>query len=220
MNLSYYDTKRGLILPKDYNPKLAEFLGILTGDGYINIYKKYNNIIEIAGHSESDYEYLSVYVTNLIKNLFNITPKIIIKKGQNSMYLRIMSKGLVNYLINIGFKKGRKNQIGIPKWILKNDENFCSFVKGLADTDFSLVLLNRNQKNFKYYPRISLRSKSKILVKLVNQWLISKNFNTYTQFDYIQKDKRGYNDSILHTLHITLPTSLFLHLILRFAYLL
>ena len=202
IELSDNDLKRGLILPTSPSKELSEIIGILVGDGFINLYRKYDYIVEISGDSRLDREYLSVYVTRLIKRLFNISSSLLERKDQRTMYLRIRSKGLMLYLHKIGFKKGKKDQIQIPFWILKRGEYFKSFIMGLSDTDFSLVLLNRKQKNEKYYPRISIRSKSKVLVKEIDKWFLSKGFRTYTQYDYIQKDNRGYNDSILHSLHI------------------
>jgi len=57
-------------------------------------------------------------------------------------------------LIDIGFKKGRKGQIDIPKWIYSERKYMIYFIKGLADTDFSLHFR-------KSYPIIGFKSKSK-----------------------------------------------------------
>ena len=202
IELSDNDLKRGLTLPTRPSKELSEFMGILVGDGFINIYREYDYIVEISGDSMLDRQYLSVYVTKLIKNLFNTSPSLLERKDQRTMYLRIRSKGLMLYLHKIGFKKGKKGQIQIPSWILKRDEYLKYFIRGLSDTDFSLVLLNRKQKKYRYYPRVSIRSKSKVLVKQIDEWFLSKGFKTYIQYDYLQKDNRGYNDSVLHSLHI------------------
>ena len=123
VELSYNDRKRGLILPNKSSKELAEFMGILTGDGYINYYpSQYKYILEIAGHSKLDKVYLESYISRLVKDLFNLESSFSIKKGQNSMYLRLISKGLITYLTKIGFKRGKKGQIEIPKWITSNEE--------------------------------------------------------------------------------------------------
>ncbi len=165
INISLNDQKRGLNLPSEYSCDLAEFIGILSGDGYIGAYNG-NYFIEIAGHSESDLDYLSKYVLKLIVKLFNIKPTIIVRKDQQSMYLRISSKGLYHYLLNLGFVSGRKTKLKIPSWIL-NDENFMlSFIKGLMDTDGSLVSINRKQKKYPFYPRVSLSLENEEIVTL------------------------------------------------------
>ena len=55
IKLSCYDIKRGLDLPNKPSEELAEFIGILAGDGYINFDpKKYSYIIDIAGNKILD----------------------------------------------------------------------------------------------------------------------------------------------------------------------
>ncbi len=165
--ISDVDKKRKITFPKKPSKELAEFIGILTGDGYMNRYGKYFHLVEIAGDSRHDKEYIINYVCPMIKNLFNLIPKIIFRKDQNTMYIRIMSKGLFEYLFYMGFKYGKKGEIGIPNWIIEDEVFFISFIKGLADTDFSLVLLNRNQKKYLFYPRISVGLKSKNLIQIL-----------------------------------------------------
>lgn len=191
------DLKRKLTLPSKMTSEFAEFIGILTGDGYINYYpNKESYVIEISGNKISDKMYLENYVLNLSKKLFNITPKIYYEKKQNTMYLRILSKGLFNYLVLLGFKTGRKEQIGIPENIKCNKIFTKSFVKGLADTDFSLKLMNKPSKKSKYYPIIALRVKSKRLVIEVGEFLKEEGFNVNIIEDEILIDKRGYNSTI------------------------
>ena len=67
VKLSDNDIKRGLVLPKQPSEELAEFIGILTGDGYINYYPyQYKYLLEIAGDSRLDKDYLTIYVENLV----------------------------------------------------------------------------------------------------------------------------------------------------------
>ncbi len=168
---SNFDKKINLHLPNDYSNELAEFMGILTGDGYMNKYGKYFSLLEIAGDSTLDKEYLINYVSLMINKLFNLKPKIIFRKKQNTMYLRLMSKSINNFLLIIGFKEGKKEQIGIPEWILKNNNYMKHFIRGFADTDGSLVLLNRKQKRYKFYPRVQIASISEALITMIGYWL-------------------------------------------------
>ena len=193
INISYFDKKIKLKLPNSLSCKLAEFIGILTGDGYMNKYKKYFSLLEIAGDSRLDCDYLLNYVSSMIKFLFNLEPKIYFKKNQNSMYLRLMSKGLNNYLESIGFKKGKKGQINIPLWILENNKYMQHFIKGLADTDGSLVLLDRSQKKYKYYPRVQITSISEPLIINIGAWLRNQGISLSIMKD---KKKLVYNGEI------------------------
>ena len=168
---SCFDSKINLTLPEHLSPELAEFVGILTGDGYMNKYGKYFSLLEIAGDSTLDKDYLSHYVTQMIKNLFNIEPKIIFRKKQRTMYLRLMSKGINNYLLSVGFKEGKKGQIEIPSWVLENKDFMRSFIRGLSDTDGSLALLNQKQKKYTFYPRVQIASISEDLITTTSNWL-------------------------------------------------
>lgn len=191
VQLSYNDLKKDLTLPKEPSKELSEFIGILTGDGYIGYYKKHNNyILEICGHSHLDLVYLQSYVKNLIKNLFNLEPSYTIRSEQNTCRVRVCSKGLIQYLERIGFVKGKKEQIKIPEWIFKNDSFMKYFVRGLVDTDGSLMLFASKNN----YPAISITSKSKILISQISTWLIKKGFKI-TNENLIRYDKRGFTSS-------------------------
>jgi len=196
IELSINDLNRNLILPKESSQKLAEFIGLLTGDGYLNYYSSQEKyLLEIAGDSRLDKDYLMNYVKRMIKNLFNIKASFFTRKDQNSMYLRLISKGLIIYLIKIGFKKGRKNQINVPHWIISNREYMIYFIKGLADTDFSLYYRKR-------YPIVSFTSKSECLVKSVFNFLKKEEFMIKNYYKEERIDKRGYSNTIAYNIKL------------------
>lgn len=196
IKLSKNDIKRNLTLPIAPSRELAEFLGILTGDGYINYYPyQYKYILEIAGDSRFDEVYLKSYVNRLIKELFNLESSYYKRKNQNSLYLRIISKGLINYLILVGFKKGKKDQIMIPKWIKGDKLYMRCFLRGFADTDGSLHF----RKN---YPIISLSSKSSPLIHSIFLFLKKEGFSLKNYYKEIKIDKRGYNPSCSYYINL------------------
>lgn len=171
IQLSKNDIRRGLILPECPSPELAEFIGILVGDGYMNYYPyQHKYLLEIAGDSALDKGYLESYVLSLIERLFNIKPSIVKRKNQNTMYLRLISKGLINYLIMLGFPRGRKQQITIQGWILSKREYMLNFLRGFADTDGCI-------KFRKDYPIIALTSKSRLLITSIFDFLLSESFS-------------------------------------------
>jgi hypothetical protein len=181
------DVRRGVRIPaRDKN--LAELFGILTGDGYMNFYPAKNDyLIEIAGDSRNDKEYFE-YINRLFLNLFNIRPKLYQRKKQNSAYLRVRSKGIFYFLKQTGFVTGKKEQISIPSWIPKNKQYMISFIRGLVDTDGSVVLKRRYQSE-PHYPVINIVSKSKILINTVYAWLKQNGFSGW-QGKETKKDKR------------------------------
>lgn len=113
-----------------------------------------------------------------------LKPSLYIRKDQNTAYLRLRSKGAFYFLEKTGFVKGRKEQIGIPEWIRKNNEYMTCFIRGLFDTNGSLALKKKN------YPVISISSKSKTLILLVHTWLTNKGFSSCFSKE-TKKDKRN-----------------------------
>ena len=194
------DLKRNLKLPKN-SKELAEFFGILTGDGYINYYSnKHEYVIEISGHSEDDSEYFQ-YLSDLFLKLFNVKPCLYIRNNQNSAYLRLRSKGVFYFLKGLGFVIGRKEQIGIPSWIWENDRYMYNFLRGLIDTDGSFILKKRN-KFAPPYPVIKICSKSYSLINTVSLWMKNKGFSLWSGKE-IKKDNRNGVITKLYRLEIS-----------------
>lgn len=118
--------------------KLAEFCGILLGDGCI--YSK-NNTICIAGHSIHDKEYFEKYIKTLIGDLFGLVPSFYYSKKSKAIRCAIHSKKLASYLLNNGlFVKGNKKKAKarIPQYFFKDKELLKNCIRGLFDTDGSI----------------------------------------------------------------------------------
>lgn len=135
--------------------ELAEFYGIMLGDGNSHRTCRYNScndkrgtfMIRIVGDSRLDNLYLNNYVKPLINNLFKVSVRVGKFKDSNAMFLEVHSKELVNFLEKKGFKPGNKikNKLGIPIWIKKDTNYIKSCVRGLYDTDGSVYkLTNQN----------------------------------------------------------------------------
>jgi DNA-binding XRE family transcriptional regulator len=143
---------------------LAEFVGIMLGDGGISTYQ-----CNITLNSVTDREY-SIYLEKLIKKLFNLQAYRY-KKGESlGENISINRKGVVDFLISIGLKKGNKlaQGIEIPSWILGNKEYERACVRGLIDTDGCVIHETHTIKGKKYrYARINFTSASIPLVRSV-----------------------------------------------------
>jgi len=172
VKLSDNDIKRGLVLPKSPSENLAEFIGILAGDGHVSFNTKKYKIL-IIGNYFTDYDYFYNHTKTLIKNLFNINPKIIKKKNQNSLVLYFNSKGCVSYMENMGYYK-KLIKIIIPNWIKLNETYFLSFIRGLFDTDGSIFVSDK--KGAPNYPCIELTTICYDLANIVKNLLLKKNF--------------------------------------------
>jgi len=143
---------------------LAEFYGIMLGDGNLTIRKAYKigtYQIRIVGDSRYDKDYLAGYVKPLIERLFNLKVKISLSRYSNALFLTITSKELAEFLKTKGFKSGDKirNQLEIPSWIKVNNDFLRKCLRGLYDTDGSIYKLtnqNSHQISFTNYNKALL----------------------------------------------------------------
>jgi len=145
--------------------KLAEFIGIVLGDGGVTKYQ-----ITITLHHKDDKNY-GKFVVNLIKDLFNLPVGKCHRKKFSVINYSISRKNLVNFCVkNLGLKIGNKirHQIDIPKWIKRSNKFSVACVRGLIDTDGSIFIHKYKINNTWYkYKKISFVSLSKPLIQSV-----------------------------------------------------
>ncbi len=115
----------------DESVYLAEFMGIIFGDGHLAKYQ-----VSITTNSETDIEHAE-YIKKLITKLFNINSNLRYKKNSKAVEVVASSVKLVEWLHNKGMPKGNKlkSSLAIPKWILENKSYSMKFIRGLFDTD-------------------------------------------------------------------------------------
>lgn len=118
------------------SPKLAEFIGIMLGDGGTS-----KDQIKITLDINVDKEYASV-VRNMIKDLFGKNPSIYVRKDANALTICLSGVDVVSYLVSKGICIGSKMKanIGIPEWIKSNPIYSKSCIRGLIDTDGCLFI--------------------------------------------------------------------------------
>lgn len=129
-----------------YSEKLAEFLGILIGDGHLSQYQA-----SVTTNSKTDREH-ALFVQDIIKNLFGISSTLKDKRGENTINIVASSKKLVIFLNQRGMPIGNKikNNVSIPAWILQNVHYQKAFIRGLFDTDGCIYLDIHKVKNKVY----------------------------------------------------------------------
>ena len=112
------------------SPGLAEFFGIMLGDG--NIWK---NQLTISFDKRNEF-YIN-YVRDLSKKLFGIDLRLKLIKDTNQAHLYCYNKFLIQRLLTLGLMRGHKikNQVGVSAWIKENKNFSKSCVRGLIDTD-------------------------------------------------------------------------------------
>ena len=139
--------KLDILQPKKINKpckcaELAEFIGILLGDGNLNTYQVSVTL------DKKEIEYCK-FVSNLCQKLFGIKPSIRTDQKKSATSIVISRVELVLFLIKLGMKKGNKitNQVDIPQWIKQNKKFRVSCLRGLIDTDGSIIKHTYSSKN-------------------------------------------------------------------------
>jgi DNA-binding XRE family transcriptional regulator len=124
--------KEGIILKRKkffrpkHSAKLAEFVGIILGDGGLS-----KDQVKIYLNSEKDYEY-SNFVVSLANTLFKTRFRKIKRNKYHVLVIYDSGINLVEFLLSIGLKQGNKvkNQVDVPKWIKKKSSLLSSLSQG------------------------------------------------------------------------------------------
>lgn len=154
--------------------ELAEFVGIMLGDGGIT-----SRQVTVSLNSIADHKYIT-FVKVLLEKLFGVSPAIYPKKGESVTDIVISRKRLVEYCVGLGLKRGNKiaQGVDIPIWINKDKELQVSCVRGLWDTDGCIFQECHKIKNKTYcYPRLSFVSHSEPLRNSVYKILKKLDFS-------------------------------------------
>lgn len=142
------------------NAVLAEFVGIMMGDGGISPYQ-----VTVTLHHIDDLEY-SGFVVKLIQELFRESPRVYHLPEKSVNNIVMSRKAVSEYLHTLGLPIGNKikQQLDIPVWI-KSDQKFgMACLRGLVDTDGSIFTHRYRVKGIWYaYKKLSFTSASKLL---------------------------------------------------------
>lgn len=176
--------------PEKKNRVLAEFVGIMMGDGGMS-----KRQLFITLHSVDDLPY-SFFVARMIKKLFGIKAAIYVRKSSRALDLVVSRTELVDFCKSLGLKIGDKlkQNLDIPRWI-KNDKNLLiACVRGLMDTDGGVINHCYQVKGKHYcYKKLSFSSASPALLK--SMYNILKKFNFSPRIDYSNKSVRIENSA-------------------------
>jgi hypothetical protein len=165
---------------------LCEIIGAIIGDGHIHKARTKGSLY-IYGHPIEDRQYL-IYLSRGFKRLFNITPKFLIRhypRGDCGM-LVIHNKELVNYLTDsLGLRYGNKiYNVEIPKHFL-NYESIKYVVRGIFDTDGSIIFTRSKNSTFPTYPRVEIKTSSEKLANQLLHWIDKFGFRVHLRKDGI-----------------------------------
>ena len=138
--------------------KLAELIGILLGDGSINVYQRRDRPgkqyrVKITLNSEKDREYAG-YVSGLFRDVFGEIPRKYFRKGEKTLDLIIRKRKVVQALVQHGMVQSPKwGRARIPQKFL--EKRLARFVlRGYMDTDGCITVFDNNGTE---YPRIEMK---------------------------------------------------------------
>jgi hypothetical protein len=173
--------------------KLAEFLGILTGDGYISKMPRTYKF-GIVGDNIKDKEYLSEYVKTLTIGLFDKIPKLTYR--ERALRLNFYSKTVAESLISLGFPEGKKGNIAMMDFIKKSKSLWSYFIRGIFDTDGG-IFWDKRKIYTKPYLRIYIDTISQQLTEDIIYCLEEMGFDVFRQLR-----KRNGRENVVHTIEL------------------
>lgn len=159
--------------PKTYSKELAELVGILLGDGHIG---KSQWFITLNDTADQLYTF---YVIDLVKNLFSFVPSVLHRK---EIHVRVIYGGglkSIEYFQNIGLHVGNKviQQVGVPLWIMQNQEFAHACLRGLIDTDGGIFKHKYTVNKKQYvYTKLCFSNRSIPLLQFVYRTLQNLGF--------------------------------------------
>jgi hypothetical protein len=144
-----------------FSSHLAEFVGIVLGDGSIT-----KNQVRFTLHIEDDKDY-GKFIIRLNNKLFDVDVGVYENKKYSATIYYISRKELVAFLVSkLGLKIGNKirQQVDIPRWIKENKSYSRACVRGLIDTDGSVFTHSYKVNGKVYsYKKLGFTSHSKPL---------------------------------------------------------
>lgn len=156
----YLNTKKEIFLPHTRTTELAEFFGIILGDGNISHFQTRITL------GTKELEYVE-YVAALMDRVFQTPATICIRSsGYRDVY--IGSVLLTKWLREEGLMPNKvASQVSAPAWIFERPEFMSAFLKGFFDTDGSIYKLRFGmQISLTNYSLPLLVSLQAMLVKL------------------------------------------------------
>ena len=158
-----------------FSSVLAEFVGILLGDGGIS---KRQVVVTLHRHDDKAY---SDYVRYLIEKLFHTVPGIYRNKKSLADSVVISRTELVQFCVDkLGLKIGDKvrQQVGVPLWVKDKKSYSIACLRGLVDTDGCVIKHRYSAKGkMYYYKKLSFTNSSVPLLKFVFEILSGLGMN-------------------------------------------
>lgn len=160
---NYLKKRTDVKIPSKYSEDLAEFFGIMFGDGHISHFQ----VVVSLGNKEEKY---AEYVRSLIEKIFKTDAKISLRRGgYRDVYLG--SVDITSWLLKQGLVSNKvKSQVDVPLWIFNKNNFMKGFLRGFFDTDGSIYEL-------KYGIQMSFCNRSLPILKSLQLMLKKLEYN-------------------------------------------
>lgn len=168
--------------------KLAEFMGVVLGDGYLS-----KEQCRIFLGLKNDRLYAE-YVKGLIFDLFGYKVSMLEYSDRSTIELIVTGVSFVKMMKNLGLKVGNKvkQQVGIPDWVRNKENYFRACVRGLFDTDGGTFFHKHWVGNYHYrHFGLTFTSASKRLLSDFKNCLRFNGISTHGKRDCLFIYKKG-----------------------------
>ncbi|MAZ29750.1 hypothetical protein CL655_00495 [bacterium] len=176
-----------------HSPELAEFVGIMIGDGGMS-----KRQITITLNRVDDLEYAEIVAT-MCERLFSVKPSYYHRPDCNVVNIVISRSSLVIFCQSLGLVVGDKirQNVRIPGWIRSNDKYLSRCLRGIFDTDGGIFFEKHVINNKSYsYPRIAFVSASPPLIQDIEHAL--KKFGYSPKIRNNKRVQLEKKDEIVH----------------------
>lgn len=130
----YCNRRSDITIPVDHSEAIAEFIGVLLGDGHITP----TQVVVTLGTKDRYVE----YVVALIRQIFKIEPRVMIRPRGAEIVVYFGSTAAVRWLLKMGLQSNKvKFQVDVPGWIFGKAKYMRAALRGLIDTDGSVYRL-------------------------------------------------------------------------------
>lgn len=165
--------RKSIVIPK-FSNDFAEFIGIILGDGGVNLRQ-----VKVSLNKVDDKKY-SQYVKKLIEKLFKIQASISYPKSKKVLHIVVSRTALVELLTSMKIypRNKVKYQVSVPEWIYTNIEFKKRCIRGLLDTDGCFYIDKHIIKNKLYKNAgINFSNRSIPLINFFKNTLIELGFS-------------------------------------------
>ncbi len=142
---------------------LAELLGIIAGDGHIDVYQT-----SVSTNSETDLEHAH-HIKALFERLFPIRASLSFRSSCKACVVVVNSKNVGEILVKKGMVRGHKIKGGVcmPSWVLARKKYRLAFTRGVFDTD-GCVYVDRHIIKARLYENIGIAFTNRSLPLLLD----------------------------------------------------